>query len=466
MIAINKWCLAVACFVILCVGPTIHAQDRTIVIGGTVVTPQRVIPKGWLVIRQGRVSQILETKPNEPNAVVLDTSDIIFPGFIDLHNHPLYAVFERWQPAQKFRNRYEWRESAEYRSRVGTPGSELQRDEVSFCDLSQFAEVMALTGGTTTLSSFFGRRPPDPPIPACFSHLAVRKLESQTGFYEAEPGQERVTQVLGVTPRDLSDANAEETNRRLNGNELDLMLIHVAEGTAGDLESSLEFSLLKWRQFLGPKTGIIHGVAFGRNDFRSMRNAGAGLIWSPRSNIELYNSTTDVVTAFREGVSIALAPDWSPTGSNNMLAELKYAAQYNRNKLNGFFSPQQLFEMATSIPARIARIDDKVGAIQNGLFADVFLLRGDTTKPFDALVNATPGDVDLVLVRGVPVYGSATLMSSFGGTTEQLEICRETKKLNLDIMPNGKLADAQQRIAQRLQAYKLTLAPIVESCAR
>src|SRR5207253_1274694 len=38
-----------------------------------------------------------------------------------------------------------------------------------------------------------------------------------------------------------------------------------------------------------------------------------GLIWSPRSNIELYGDTTDVRTAKRMCVKIALAPDWSPT---------------------------------------------------------------------------------------------------------------------------------------------------------
>jgi cytosine/adenosine deaminase-related metal-dependent hydrolase len=179
----------------------------------------------------------------------------------------------------------------------------------------------------------------------------------------------------------------------------------------------------------------------------------------------LYNTTTDVVAAFREGVSIALAPDWAPSGSKNMLAEIQYAAKYNKTSLGGFFSNQQLFEMATSIPARIARIDDKVGAIQQGLFADLFLLRGDATQPFDSLVQSKPQDISLVVVNGVPIYGDATLMSKFNVTTEPVAFCGETKNLNLRVLPNGKLADVQRRLGQKMETFKLKLAK-VDPCAQ
>ncbi len=56
---------------------------------------------------------------------------------------------------------------------------------------------------------------------------------------------------------------------------------------------------------------------------------GVNLIWSPRSNLELYGSTADVAAAKAAHVKIALAPDWSPTGSDGLLAELNYAAAWN-----------------------------------------------------------------------------------------------------------------------------------------
>ena len=41
--------------------------------------------------------------------------------------------------------------------------------------------------------------------------------------------------------------------------------------------------------------------------------------------------------------------------------------------------------------------------------ADIMVIGGDTTAPYDALLAATPGDVRLVLVDGVALYGDAAL---------------------------------------------------------
>jgi 5-methylthioadenosine/S-adenosylhomocysteine deaminase len=416
MIEVKKWRLVFVCLLTLCACSVIHAQRRTIVISGSVVTPEKVLNKGWVVIKDRKISAVSETLPKEEDAIWVDTNDIIFPGFVDLHNHPMYAMFEPWDARQLFNNRYEWRSLDKYKQEISTPARNIQDDPQGFCDISQFAEVQAITGGTTTFSGTFLLRSFGTTFPACLSRIAVRKLEIDSGFYSGH-GRERVQNVLGVG-RDLNDTTAAEVRRKLAAKEIDLVLIHVAEGKRTDPDSIKEFDLLKERGFLAPTTAVIHGVAFDKSDFGNMRLAATALIWSPQSNMILYNTTTDVIAAFREGVSIALAPDWAPSGGKNMLAEIQYAARLNKTTLGGFFSNQQLFEMATSIPARIARIDDKVGTIQPGLFADLFLLRGDATQPFDTLVQSKPQDVSLVVVNGVPVYGDATLMSRFNITRE------------------------------------------------
>jgi cytosine/adenosine deaminase-related metal-dependent hydrolase len=464
MIQVRKWWLLVVCLITLLACSAAHAQDRTIVISGTVVTPEKILNKGWMVIKHKKISAVSETLPAEQNAIWVDTNDILFPGFIDLHNHPMYAMFEPWNAKQFFNNRYEWRSFERYRQEISTPARDMQDDRQGFCDIAEFAEVQALTGGTTTFSGMFTPRSLGTTFPACLSRLAVRKLEIDSGFYSGH-GHERVQNVLGVTPRDLTDVSADQVRQKVAAKRIDLVLIHVAEGKRTDLESTKEFDLLKGRGFLAPTTAVIHGFAFDKSDFGKMRLAATALVWSPQSNIILYNTTTDVVAAFREGVSIALAPDWAPSGGRNMLAEIQYAAKLNKTSLSGFFSNQQLFEMATSIPARIAHIDDKVGTIQPGLYADLFLLHGDATQPFDSLVQSKPQDVSLVVVNGVPIYGDATLMDKFNVTTEPIPFCGETKNLNLGVMPNGKLADVQQRLGEKMKVYSLKLAN-VDPCAQ
>ena len=463
MIQVKKWRLVFVCLLTLWACSVIQAQDRTIIISGSVVTPEKVLNKGWVVIKNKKISAVSETLPKEEDAIWVDTNDIIFPGFIDLHNHPMYAMFELWDAGQTFNNRYEWRSLEKYKLEISTPARKIQDESQGYCDIAQFAEVQAITGGTTTFSGMFITRSFGTTFPACLSRLAVRKLEIDSGFYSAH-GRERVQNVLGIS-RDYNETTAAEVRRKVAAKDLDLVLIHVAEGKRTDRDSIEEFDLLKDRGFLLPTTAVIHGVAFDKSDFAKMRSTATPLIWSPQSNIILYNTTTDVVAAFREGVSIALAPDWAPSGAKNMLGEIQYAAKFNKTSLGGFFSNQQLFEMATSIPARIARIDDKVGTIQPGLFADLFLLRGDPAQPFDSLVQSKPQDISLVVVNGVPIYGDAELMYKFNITTEPVPFCGATKNLNLGVFPNGKLSAVQQRLGQQMEVQKLKLAK-VDPCAQ
>src|SRR6185436_11808039 len=139
------------------------------------------------------------------------------------HNHPMYAMFEPWDAGKLFNNRYEWRSLEKYKQEISTPARAIQDDERGYCDIAEFAEVQAITGGTTTFSGAFLLRSFGT-FPRCLSQIAVRKLEIDTGFYEGR--HERVQNVLGVG-RDLKDDAAAEVRRKVAAKLLDLVLIHV-----------------------------------------------------------------------------------------------------------------------------------------------------------------------------------------------------------------------------------------------
>ena len=82
MIEIKKWRLVFVCLLTLCACSVIQAQDRTIVISGSVVTPEKVLNKGWVVIKDKKISAVSETQPKEEDAIWVDTNDIIFPGWL------------------------------------------------------------------------------------------------------------------------------------------------------------------------------------------------------------------------------------------------------------------------------------------------------------------------------------------------------------------------------------------------
>src|SRR6266404_2140248 len=157
-------------FVILFCSRSSLAQD--LVLSGTVVTPDRVLAKGWVVIKDGRILSILEKAPDVAKGPRIESNGIIFPGFVDLHDHPMYNIFKRWSPKVKFRNRYEWRNLVDYYKLVGRPGGELQlkddndKNDQKFCDIDEYVEIKALMGGTTSITGISGRSQ-TPPVPSC-----------------------------------------------------------------------------------------------------------------------------------------------------------------------------------------------------------------------------------------------------------------------------------------------------------
>src|SRR6267378_1912588 len=130
---------------------TVVGQETPIILNGAIVAPDGVILNGSVEILNGKVVVVSPKKLNIPGTVVVETGGTIYPAFVDLHNHPIYSVFSRWEPNSLFADRYFWRQLAGYGQRVGTPGRLLQEDDQAFCDLSEFGDLRAVVGGTTAI---------------------------------------------------------------------------------------------------------------------------------------------------------------------------------------------------------------------------------------------------------------------------------------------------------------------------
>jgi cytosine/adenosine deaminase-related metal-dependent hydrolase len=431
------------------------ADAAPLVIGGAIVTPTRVV-QGWLVIEDHKITQISPSKPVIAGARVLQTGDLIFPGFIDLHNHPLWAVFPRFAPkpppsAAPWPNRYAWRSDARYHKALQDPWWDMMRHG-AFCALDEYAELQALIGGTTSILGLDLVDENAPP-PACIKGLA-RNLDYYSGFHGTQTGQERVAWVLGVFS-DMHYPAARALHDKLDAGKLDAVVVHTAEGRRDDAESKAEFTMLKSWGLLGPHTAVVHGVALSADDYAAMAKAGASLVWSPRSNLELYHQTADLKEAMKAKLQIALAPDWAPTGSPNMLGEIAYA-----DALKTDFSQKQLFEMATAIPANIARLGGKIGILATGRYADLFLLHGDARDPYKALAHARPQDVTLTMVGGEPMYGDAASLKALGAMTEDMDVCGRKRAFNSAALPMS-VAKLRETLTAKLKSYGIALAPLV-----
>ena len=443
-------------------GPAAH-----LLISGNIVTPDGVIPHGWLDIADGHILHIDREKPDLPGAQILETYDLIFPGFIDLHNHPSFNVLPRWTPAHKFPNRYAWRDWNVYQQQLESKGRALSADPANFCDIDEYAEVKALIGGTTSIIGL-GSNNPDHPSTDCLRGL-VRNLDHYTGFYGPKLDHERIANSIGILPRDMDAMTAARYAREIADGTLDLLAIHIAEGLPTDAESAQELDILEAHNLLTPHTALVHSVGLSPSQLARVHKAGASIVWSPRSNFELYGQTANVAAAFRAGVTISLAPDWSPSGSDNMWEEIQYAHDISALRLYNLFTDRQLAEMASSIPARVAKIDDKVGTLGPGMYADFFLVDSveETlqTEPYAAFIKNKITAIDLVVIDGIPVYGNPAMLKSLNIPTEPLHLCGTEKALNSSALPNGPFAAVEARLSAKLKALGTALGPL-DSCPK
>jgi 5-methylthioadenosine/S-adenosylhomocysteine deaminase len=421
---------------------------------GTLVTPGGIVENGTILIRQGKIVSAGAKGSLPKDVTVIDTHAVIAPGFVDLHNHLTWNVFPRWHPVQEFGNRYDWQQKPVYQTLIESPHASMVAEGLE-CEMERYAEVKAISEGETTVTGSLAD--------ACSTGLA-QNLDTDDQWHVA----------YNVFPLQMSETDLAPIRQRLANHQLHAFLIHLSEGGHQDAAAAREFSMLKGRGLLIPGVVLIHGVALQPENFVEMAAHGVGLVWSPRSNLELYGSTAEVAAAKAAHVNIALAPDWSPTGSDGLLAELNYGAAWNDTQTPHPFTDRELVEMATSVPAAMVGDGDRVGALEAGRDADVLVLRpeGDPGKhdAYWTLTHATAAQVMLVTVDGEPVYGDPELVEKLESSrpSEKVEVCGSSKTLLFTGL-HGHVDAADEtwaHTAATLQAalrhYGRNLAPLAE----
>jgi 5-methylthioadenosine/S-adenosylhomocysteine deaminase len=371
-------------------------------LNGAVITPDEVIENGWVEISGDTITRVGAAAPG-PGIVRLETDGVILPGLIDLHGHPEYNVFAAWEAPKLYQNRSRWRASREYDQVVKQPLAVLKQPPTLERTLSRYAEARALVTGTTAIQGANGKF-------EAIEESLVRNVDRRIF------GQHRARSII-----DLDRTTAEDTARlrsQIETGAVTALYIHLAEGV--DRRSRDEFAALKTAGLLTPATVIIHGTALEPADLDEVAQAGAKLVWSPQSNLRLYGSTTRAGAAIERGITVGLGADWLPSGSPSLLAELKVARQ-SLVEEGRPATARQLVRMATVDAARIAGLDDKLGRLAAERPADVLVLERRHPDPWEAVAQAAPSCVDLVVLGGDVAYGRAAWVRTLAGVANRTE---------------------------------------------
>ncbi|HLA70495.1 MAG TPA: amidohydrolase family protein [Steroidobacteraceae bacterium] len=394
--------------------PIDPATGPTSILAGRIVTmnaANKVFPDGRLYIKEGTIVAVQDAAAPRPpgfsNATITQTHGTIYPGLIELHNHLAYNALRLWQVPKKYTNRDQWAGIPEYRKLISGPMQVVGRTPELLPALIRYVEAKCLLAGVTTsqgisLSSNAGIRR--------FYRGIVRNVE--------ETDEAALPEALARIPDLDNDMTATKFFERLK--KQSCFLLHLSEGigaTARKHFRALQMPSHQWA-ITNQLTGI-HAAGLTATDMKIHGKHGGAMVWSPMSNLLLYGGTADVAAAHAHGVRIGIGSDWSPSGSKNLLGELKVAKLFSQNH-GDLFSSRDIIAMATSTAANMLKWNAVLGTLEAGKRADLLVVDGAGGDPFDHLIEARETDIALVLINGVPRFGTAPLFSKLGVTGAEI----------------------------------------------
>ncbi|QCO00105.1 hypothetical protein D3093_33145 (plasmid) [Azospirillum argentinense] len=392
-----------------------------VLLGKVVTMTGTVIKDGAIYIRQGEIDAV-QHRPDPPPAGYegahrIETGGAIYPGLMDLHNHLAYNIMPLWIAGRSFQYRADWIRSKDYKRRISDPMAivaEMRKDLIK--PIVRYIEVKLLLGGVTSGQGMITRFKGD----ALYRGL-MRNFERS-----ADPGLPSISHRI----TDIVDTSEQIASFRSNLQSR--FFFHLAEGR--DARAREQFTILRQHGLLHPNLVAIHNVGLKAVDFADLGAAGVKVVWSPFSNLLLYGATLDINSVVASSIPFSLGSDWTPSGSRNLLFEMKVAFLAAR-AAGAAVDARRLAEAVTRDAADSAGWGHKLGMIRDGYYADLLVLDDRHEDPYQNLVNATEREVRLVIVAGHPRHGDVGLMDAAGVPAvrrEAITIGGRSKAMNLD----------------------------------
>lgn len=401
-----------------------------VVVRGTILAEGTIYENGAVIYEGGKTNgKILfagcdyAAEATAQDATLVECANgVVSPGMLNAHDHLTFNANgePKGHGDERFDHRHDWRKGLRGHMSVTSNGSNSKGEAV------QYAELRHLMAGTTSIAGSGGAS----------GFLRNVDQTSNNGGLDGLT-VEYQTFPLGDSDGDLIDSGCNyprvDSENVLNNT---IYLPHIAEGI--DTEANNEFKCLNGgsgQDLIAANTSIIHGVGLTAADIADLSASGSKLVWSPRTNIDLYGQTADIPTFKRLGVTVGLGTDWIISGSMNMQREMACVSFLNSNYYNNTLTQRELFELGTLNSAIALGIDDRLGSIAAGKIADLVIYDGsEAGLNYRAMIDSSTKDVKLVMRGGEALYGSADLIDALVPAAdvskcETVDVCGNMQKV-------------------------------------
>lgn len=356
---------------------------------------------GLLLIHKGRITaigdaeQLLPTLP--PDQPVQQLQGLLLPGFIDTHIHYSQTAIIASHGAQLL----DWLQRYTYPQEMAFSDPDYATQEAHF-----FLDELARNGTTTAMvyptvhpasvNALFaaaqarsqcvltGKVMMDRLAPAELLDTPDSAYRDSKVLIEHWHGQDRLKYVL--TPRfaiTSSPAQLEKIGQLYREHPEVYLQTHLSENPAeiqqvrelfptakNYLDVYDHYGLLSERSIFG------HCLHLNHNEWQRLAETNSVIAFCPTSNLFLGSGLFDLQRYHKEGVRLSLATDVGAGSSFSLLTTLGEA--YKVARLQGTdLNPQDAFYQITLGNARALGLEQQIGSLEPGKYADLVLL--DTT---------------------------------------------------------------------------------------
>jgi len=354
---------------------------------GVIVTPGKKARTGDLGVKGEKIAS-----PGGTVKVNLKGKSFVYPSLINTHDH-LQGNYRPPVGPKKGSFYLTW---LPWDNDLKASSTFKERSNLSREDLYALSGYKCLFSGVTTVNDHFPHHLNSQILPT----LPIRAIEEYCLAHES-------------SSYDLKwgDGVAVEHERAVKNNWP--FITHLDEGF--DKEAMHGIDALEKLNALDEHCLFVHCIAFSDDDIKRTAKAGASISWCGFSNMFMFNVTAKVRKMLKAGINMTIGTDSSATGSANLLAEIKYDRDLYRKLYGEDLPAKKIFEMVTANAAKAFRMQDRVGALEEGLLGDILVLKAKNDCPYENLVNAGMKDIELLTLAGKPIYGELRFLDLVNG---------------------------------------------------
>ncbi len=416
--------------------PDCTQQDGTttaVALSGVLLTPEG--PEAGVVVYDTSTGLIdCVGSCDTSTAQVICTEGVISPGLINAHDHLQYNVLAPWEHADLYDDRYDWQSDGDYWDY--REAYDAIEDELN-CEIMKWAELRNLVGGATAAVGSSGG--------SCIDIL-VRNLDEDSASHGLSDWSMSYSSGRAEYV-DSGDGSAFQDE--LANGSIEAVAYHVAEGIGGSVTDEIDH--MASVGMAGPGFSYVHATDATLSQLAAMAEAGTSIIWSPRSNLDLYAETTPVQLASTLGVPVAVGPDWTWSGSYNPREEIACVDTFFQ-AVGTPWSDVDVWETVTSDASAVLGLEGRLGKLERGYHADIAVFTWSAT-PYRSLIDGDPQDTRLVLVGGQALFGVPELVDALAeqpSWCETLDVCGEERSVCVKQAESGDDAQTLAEIEQIL----------------